>query len=142
MGDFLDKIKLFMEQQKSKRKLRVGLRRIEKQEQQELKQSALEREVSRQVKKEETLTRLRQAQAKRIGFEQKILKAKASRRQQTKRVIKGGLRRPVTFRKIPVSQAPIIRKQVVSRPIGGVLLDRPKKKGKGTPGLGTSFRVL
>ncbi len=142
MGKFLDRIKKFREQQKERQILGAAKRGFKREKAMKLKQIRLEEAVEKQVAKEQTLSKLREAQAKRIRFEQKILKAKASRRQQTKKIIRGAVRTPVTFRKIPVSQAPIIRKPMVQRPVGGVLLDRPKKKGKGTPGIGTSFRVL
>lgn len=145
MGKFLDRIKRFKEEHKKRKILSTAERGFRQRKLLKLKQVRLEEEVERKVAKEQILSKLREAQAKRIGFERKIVGGRQERRQRAKKAIKGALRRPVTFRKIPVSQAPIVRgikQPVTARPIGAALLDRPRKKGKGTPGLGTSFRVL
>ena len=145
MGKFLDRIKRFKEEHKKRKILSTAERGFKRRQSMKLKQIRLEEAVEKQVAKETTIAKLREAQAKRVKFERQIVGAKQERRLRAKNAIRGALRRPVTFRKIPVSQSPIIRnvrQPVTARPVGATLLDRPKKKGKGTPGLGTSFRVL
>ena len=138
MGKFIEKFRRLREQQALRRKFRAKTREVRSREREELGEILRKERAKKEIEKQTRIAQVREAQLRRARAEAGILQAKAKRFKAQRQIAP-----PLNI--IAPSRGLTIRP---FNPIQVAKKITKKKKGKGlqvsqgTPGLGTSFRVL
>ena len=142
MGKFIEKFKRFQENQNKKTEILLKKRALELKERGRFAEIIAKERAKKEIEKQTRIAQVREAQLRRARAEAGILQAKA-KRFKAQRQIAPPLKiiapsRGLTIR--PFNPSQVVRKITKKKKKRVQMPRQPPQQG--TPGLGTSFRVL